>query len=276
MAAAESQDLRRERGQLLERLQDWLETPMLVLALIWLALFVVEVVWGLSPVLEALGTVIWIMFALEFVLGFVLAPDKTDYLRQNWLKAIALLAPALRMLRVFRIARLARLSRVAGISRGSRLLRVVSSLNRGMRALGASMGRRGMGYVVVLTLVMVAVGAAGMYAFENDGPGAAGFADFGDALWWTAMLMTTMGSSYWPETGAGRILCLLLSLYAFAVFGYVTAVLASFFIGRDAEDGSAEVAGEKSIALLRDDIAALRRELGAQRNAARGADPGGL
>ncbi len=44
-----------------------------------------------------------------------------------------------------------------------------------------------------------------------------------------------MGSDYWPRTPEGRILCLLLALYAFAVFGYVTATLASYFIGRDAE-----------------------------------------
>lgn len=270
MSENERDELRRERGQLLERLQDWLETPMLVLAFIWLAVFVVEVLWGISPLLQALGIGIWIMFALEFLVGIILAPDKTDYLKRNWLKAIALLAPALRMLRVVRVLRLARLSRLAGISSGSRLLRVVSSLNRGMRALGSSMGRRGMGYVVVLTMLVVAVGAAGMYGFENDGRGASGFQDFGDALWWTAMLMTTMGSSYWPHSGAGRILCLLLSLYAFAVFGYVTAVLASFFIGRDAEDHAGEVAGQHSIDLLREEIAALRREIGLQGRAPEG------
>ncbi|MDQ3206732.1 MAG: potassium channel family protein [Pseudomonadota bacterium] len=272
MPATQSEELKRERWQLLERLQQWLETPMLVLAFIWLALFVVEVVWGASALLTSLGTAIWIVFIVEFIVDLVLAPDKTHYLRNNWLKAIALMAPALRILRVVRVARLARLSRMAGVGRGTRLLRVVSSLNRGMRALGASMGRRGMGYVLVLTLVVVAVGAAGMYAFENDGAGNQGFNDFGDALWWTAMLMTTMGSSYWPQTGAGRILCLLLSLYAFAVFGYVTAVLASFFIGRDAEDENAEIAGERSIAMLRGEISALREELVAQRGGAPGTD----
>ncbi|MDQ3040563.1 MAG: potassium channel family protein, partial [Pseudomonadota bacterium] len=74
-----------------------------------------------------------------------------------------------------------------------------------------------------------------MYAFENEPQGAAGFTSYGDALWWTGMIMTTMGSAFWPVTIAGRVLCVLLSLYAFAVFGYVTALLASFFIGRDAQ-----------------------------------------
>ena len=56
------------------------------------------------------------------------------------------------------------------------------------------------------------------------------------------MLLTSIGSEYWPQTAEGRVLCFLLSLYGFAVFGYVTAVLASFFVGRDA-DGTGELAG---------------------------------
>ncbi|WP_255348373.1 hypothetical protein [Gloeocapsa sp. PCC 7428] len=37
-------------------------------------------------------------------------------------------------------------------------------------------------------------------------------------------------------------------LYAFTVFGYLTAAIATFFIGRDADDDKAEIAGAKSIA----------------------------
>jgi voltage-gated potassium channel len=49
------------------------------------------------------------------------------------------------------------------------------------------------------------------------------------------MLLTSIGSEYWPRTGSGRALCLLLAIYGFAVFGYITAALASYFVGRDAE-----------------------------------------
>ena len=220
----------RHRHRRLQRLQARLEVPMIVLAFVWLALFVVETVWGAPPWLDALNWVIWALFLLEFAVGFALAPRKGTYLRRNWLKALALAAPALRVLRVFRVLRLAR---AAGLVRGTRMVRIVSSLNRGMGALGKSVGRRGAGYVSALTLLVALAGAAGMYAFENDA-GAHGFRDFGDALWWTAMIMTTMGSAYWPETLAGRVLCVLLALYAFAVFGYVTALLASFFVGREA------------------------------------------
>jgi voltage-gated potassium channel len=245
-------DSARERQALLERLQDWLERPMLVLAFIWLALFVVEVVWGLSPLLEAAGYVIWAVFILEFVLGLTLAPRKRDYLQHNWLKGIALLAPAVRVFRIMRLLR---------VARGVRLLRVLSSANRGMRALGASMGRRGVGYVVGVTLIVTLVGAAGMYSFEHKNPDGRSLDSYGTALWWTAMLMTTMGSEFWPQTSEGCVLCFCLALYSFAMFGYVTATLATFFIGRDAAHEAAEAAGAASIAALRAEIAALRDEI---------------
>lgn len=249
-----------ERHALLQQIQDWLEIPMLVLAFIWLALMVVEIVWGLNPLLESAGYIIWAIFVLDFGLEFWLAPHKLDYIKKNWLSAIALLAPALRALRIVRIVRLARLGRIAGMSRGMRLLRVLSSINRGMRALGASMRRRGFGYVVLLTLIVTLAGAAGMYGFENNNPDH-GLNSYGAALWWTAMIMTTMGSEYWPQTAEGRLLCFFLALYSFAMFGYVTATLATFFVGRDAENTEGEIAGAESIAALREEIAALREEI---------------
>jgi voltage-gated potassium channel len=78
------------------------------------------------------------------------------------------------------------------------------------------------------------------------------------------MIMLTLGSDYWPQSAEGRILCILLSLYAFGIFGYVTATLASFFIGRDAEGEGTELAGAREFGLLREEIALLREELRAR------------
>ncbi|ABB74916.1 ion transporter [Nitrosospira multiformis] len=252
-----------ERRTLLQQLQEWLEIPMLVLAFIWLALIVVEIVWGLNPLVESVGYIIWVIFILDFILEFWLAPEKLDYLKKNWLSGIALIAPALRALRLVRVVRLARLGRIAGMSRGLRLLRVLSSVNRGMRALGATMRRRGFGYVLLLTLIVTFAGAAGMYGFENNPNNnpEGGLHSYGAAVWWTAMIMTTMGSEYWPQTAEGRVLCFFLALYSFAMFGYVTATLATFFVGRDAENPDTEIAGAESISGLRAEIAALREEI---------------
>ena len=64
-----------------------------------------------------------------------------------------------------------------------------------------------------------------------------------------------------PKTIEGRVLCVFLALYAFAVFGYVTATLATFFVGRDAENDATELAGAKQLAELRNEVIALREEI---------------
>lgn len=248
----------RQRLMLLERLESLLEIPMLVLGFVWLGLLVVELVDGLSPLLETLGTVIWILFIADFLLAFLLAPRKLPYLSRNWLTALSLLAPALRVFRVFRVARALRLTRVA---RGLRLFRLIASVNRGLGALGSHMSRRGIGYVLALTMLVLVAGSAGIYAFEQRLLEGGSLDGYGEALWWTAMLLTTLGSDYWPRTAEGRVLCLLIAMYAFAVFGYVTAALASFFVGREAKAEAGDLAGAAQIGRLLEEIAALRREI---------------
>ena len=95
--------LERERYELLQRLEDWLETPMLILAFVWLALLVGELIWGESLSFEIIGTIIWVIFILDFTVEIILAPRKVAYLKNNWLSAISLLIPALRLFRVLRV-----------------------------------------------------------------------------------------------------------------------------------------------------------------------------
>ena len=97
--------------------------------------------------------------------------------------------------------------------------------------------------------------------FESDLTIGEGLKSYGEALWWTPMLLTSLRSEYWPRTAEGRVLCFILALYGFAIFGYVTATIATFFVGRDAESDDAELAGAKSVEALRTDIAALRNEV---------------
>nr|MBA2745551.1 two pore domain potassium channel family protein [Flavisolibacter sp.] len=77
-----------------------------------------------------------------------------------------------------------------------------------------------------------------------------GFTNYGESLWWTAMRVITSGSEQWPLSPEGRVLAFILAVFGYAVFGYVTATLATFFIGRDAEEKDAPIAGSKEIAAL--------------------------
>lgn len=249
------EDIRRrvdaQRSSLVRRLESRLDVPLAVLGLAWLALLVFELTLGLSPFLARLGLAIWVVFVIDFGFKFALAPDRVRYLRRHWLTALSLAIPALRSVRALRALRVLRAARTV---RGLRLLRLVTSWNRGMRALGRTMRLRGFGYVMLLTLLVLVSGAAGMYAFERGVSPERGIDDYGSALWWTAMILATMGSEYWPRTPEGRLLCLLLAVYGFTVFGYVTAALASFFISRDTEQ---QAVRRRDTAR---EIAALRRQ----------------
>ena len=260
-------DLSSERWEFVRQLNLLLETPMIALSFVWLGLTVIDLTAGLGPTLEIVSYVIWGLFGLQFLLGIVVAPSRAAYLRQNWLTALALLLPAFRILRVFRVFRLLRAARAA---RSLSLVRLITSINRGMRAIGTTIGRRGVGYIVALTGIVTFAGAAGMVQLESPAAlresgyleaaeAGAGLSNYGEALWWTAMIMTTMGSEYWPKTLEGRILGWLLAVYAFAIFGYITATIASFFVGQDAAGASADA----DVAALRDDIAALRSQVAA-------------
>lgn len=236
-----------KRNRLLLKTEKILEGPMIFLGFVWLILLIVELLNGFNRIFELISTIIWIIFLCDFALKIILAPKKLLFLRKNILTAISLIIPALRLFRIFRFIRLLR------IFRGTRLIKVIASLNRGMKSLNATMGRRGFGYVMALTVAVILAGAAGMLAFENSG-----FESYWEALWWTTMLTITVGTDFWPKTAEGRILCTLLSLYGFAVFGYITATLASFFVGRDAQSSEAPVAGSTEIQQLRVEVKELK------------------
>lgn len=253
------------RWRVLSAFERRLDRPLAVLGLVWLALFILDVTRGLGPALTGLNIAIWLVFVADFVLRLLLAPDRLLYLRRSWLTALSLLVPALR---VFRFAAAARAVRVLPAARGVRLVRAVGSLNRGMTALAATMRRRGVSYVVALTVAVVFAGAAGMYALEPATDGGGGFTGYADALWWTAMIITTIGSAYWPRTPEGRILAVLISVYAIGVFGYLTAALASFFVGREAAAGAGDLARSSELRALRTEIAGLRREMAGGRTGA--------
>jgi voltage-gated potassium channel len=227
----------RERWSLLREINEFTETPLIVLSFIWIGLLILEFTRGLTGFLPTLVLIIWGTFILDFIIGFIIAPRKLVYLRNSWLTAIALVIPAFRILRIFPALRVLRAARFI---RSANLVRILTSTNRGLRALRQSLGRRGFGYVVLATVMILFVGAGGILQFESSTAlerggyeDVVGIDSYGDALWWTAMIITTFGSEYWPQTAEGRVLTVILAVYSVAIFGYVTATIASMFVSSD-------------------------------------------
>jgi voltage-gated potassium channel len=238
-----------ERNKLLRTIDRVLDPPMIFLGFVWLVLLGVELIWGLSKPLEYLSITIWIIFLIDFLVKLVLATSKISYLKKNWLTALSLIVPPLRLIRIVRIVRVIR-----GL-KGIRLIRMISSMNRSMKSLAATMRRRGFAYVMLLTLLVSFGGAAGMYGMEKGNPG---FSNYWESLYWTGMRVITSGNEAWPITPEGRGLAFILALFGYAIFGYVTATLATFFIGRDVEEKDAPAVGKKEVEELKKEIIALQ------------------
>jgi voltage-gated potassium channel len=235
-----------------------LETPMLLLSFVWLIVIVLELVYGDIPMLRGLGTLIWITFIPFFCLRLVTARDKIKFLKKNWLFILAIAVP---MLRFFSYLQQFTLMRALTATLAIQIVWIFASADIGLRSLRRTLGRRGAGYALTLTIIVIVAGAAGMLFFEKDAPDPIGIHSYPRALWWTAMQITNIGSGYRPITAGGEILSLAISIYAAAMFGYLTAILATFLVGREAKDPKSEIAGQKSILQLQEEVALLRKSI---------------
>jgi voltage-gated potassium channel len=231
---------------------------MLLLSFVWFLVILTELVNGTNPLLLSLGTVLWTLFVVYFGLRLAIVPNEAVFLKRNWLFVLAILVPVLRF---FPFLQTFPLARALTATFGMQVIWMFASADQGLRSLRRTIGRRGTGYALTLTAVVLLAGAAGMLHFENESPDPQGIHSYPKALWWVAMQITNIGSGYRPVTVGGHVLCLGISIFAVAIFGYLTAVFAAFFIGRDAEDPKSEIPNQTSILQLSAEVALLRKAI---------------
>ena len=262
----EQRDEQAERWELLDHLQRLLEPVMVALGLAFLILLVIDFA---DPALSSQQrlwldwavTVIWVAFVVDFLLRLVIAPSKSSFLRANWLSAASLALPFLRPLRALQAVRAAR---------SLSLIRLLGGANRGMRVLQRVTAGRTLAYVGALTVLATLLGAVGVLFFDRSAAGAT-IQTFGDALWWSAAMVTTINNEKYAVTAEGRVIAILLRVFAVSVFGFITASIASYLIGRQAEsqvpvEGDGPVLEEHLTALRKEQVA-LRQEVAALREA---------
>lgn len=263
--ALDRQGLADEREGLREQLFNLLDPIMTALGLVTAIILVVEFVAELSPQqaawIDRAQLAIWAIFTVEFAVQFGLAPRKLHFLRSHWLAAIAVVLPAFRVMRLLRAAR---------ALRSLRLVRLIGGTNRAMNALRAMLRGRQFGYLVAATLLVGVLGTAGILVFERDQPDA-NILTAGDALWWASCMITTINNEKYAVSPEGRVLAVLLRVYAAAIFGLVTANIASYFVGRrreEAAEGTAapwavEPAIAEEVRQMREEMRGLRQSLDA-------------
>jgi voltage-gated potassium channel len=233
-----------------------LEVPMLFLSFVWFCVLIAELVYGTSPALLALGTGIWVVLICYFTMRLVTVANRAAFLRKNWLFVLAILVSVMRFVPFLQPFPLVRaLTATFGIQ----VVWIFASADQGMRSLRHALGRRGGGYALALTFVVIFAGAAGMLHFEGSSDDPQSIHTYQKALWWTAMQMTNIGTAYSMRTTGGRILCFGISVYAAAMFGYLTALLATLLIDRDAKEPKPDSACQKAVQEVQEEISQLRR-----------------
>jgi hypothetical protein len=90
-------------------------------------------------------------------------------------------------------------------------------------------------FLLAATLVLDALATGAMYLLEHDQPGS-GFHGVGGALFWVSAQLTTVSSQMPnPVTTAGRVLDIVLEVWAITVAATLAASLAAFFRARHVE-----------------------------------------
>jgi voltage-gated potassium channel len=197
-----------------ERWERRAEVPLLLLALAVLVAYAWPVLDPrLDPDVRTWLTVaswtVWVAFAIDFAVRIVLAHDRITYAVRHWYDVALIALPMLRPLRLLRLLALMRI------------------LNR--TAVGSLAGRVTT-YVMGAAALSMGLGAIAVLDAEQGRP-EANIVTFGDAMWWAATTVTTVGyGDRYPVTTTGRFVALALMLMGIAVVGAVTASIAAWFV----------------------------------------------
>lgn len=221
------------------------EVPLLVASLAFFVAFALPIVWYPAPerVVEVCTTVEWLtwgMFAVDYAVRLSLSRSKRTFVRNNWFDLLVIALPMLRPMRLLR------------------LLTVVSVMNK--RAAADMRGKVGL-YVAVAAGMLATVGALAVLDVERGAPGA-NITTVGQAFWWAAATMTTVGyGDVYPVTGLGRVIAVGLMVGGVAVLGAVTGTLASWIVEKVSDASGERETLDAELRELRKQVASLRDEL---------------
>ena len=239
------------REELREKLDRYLDLPLALASVVVVLLIIIQLGGEVSEPwerrLEALSWGLWSLFFVEFLAKFALAPVKRHYVRKNWLDVLVVLVPFLRFLRLARVLR---------ATRALPVMRLLVFGGRGSESTLTLLKRRRLGQLAIVSAMVVLLGAASGFLLEAEASGSQ-IKSFGNALWWSATLVTTVGSELYPVTIGGRVLGFLLMLYAIGIFSYFIGAIASVLVESDARR-IPEARQRGDVSLSRAELEALR------------------
>lgn len=192
------------------------DVPLMLLAVAFFVAYAWPIInTGLSPSLltfcQTVSWSVWGAFAIDLAIRLFLAEQRWDYMKSHWYDVALVVLPMLRPLRLLRVLALARFFD---------------------RSVAANLAGRVTIYVVGTAAMALCLGALAVLDAERGAPGAT-ITNIGDALWWAAATVTTVGyGDFYPVTLEGRLVAFVLMVLGIGVVGTVTASIASRFVHR--------------------------------------------
>ena len=114
-------------------------------------------------------------------------------------------------------------------------------LANALRRTKALFTHRGLHFVLLAVIAVVFACSGLVLSFEAHAKGS-NIHNFGDALWWAIVTVTTIGyGDKFPVTGGGRAVATVLMFVGIGLIGVLTATVASYFVTQNADDDKADL-----------------------------------
>jgi voltage-gated potassium channel len=212
----------------LSRYSEFSETPLVIVSLVFLIAYtwqvIAEPVGSEHLVVELVMFLIWAAFLADFVITMALTEKRKRWTLMNIVNLAVVVLPVFRSLR---------------------LLRVVSLLRVLNRATSLAFRQRIMYYVVSSASLLTYIGALAVLDAERDAEGA-NILNFGDALWWAFVTITTIGfGDHFPITTEGRLIAVGLAVAGISLIGLVTVTMGTWVMATLQKMGEEELADEE-------------------------------
>ncbi|MFF8377638.1 potassium channel family protein [Streptomyces sp. NPDC015661] len=198
-----------------DRWDRWMETPLTVTSLVFLATYAVRILGHDLPgfardLCLALTYASWTVFLVDYVVRVRLSGlGLLRFVRHHLLDTVVVILPLLRPLRV---------------------VSVYDRVQRRHDKPRLTLYARVMAYAGMTASLLGFAGALTVYAYEHDAPGAT-ILTFGDSVWWACATLATVGyGDVTPVTPMGRLVAVGMMGVGLALLGAVTGSFSSWLI----------------------------------------------
>jgi voltage-gated potassium channel len=225
---------------------------ILILSIVAVGALAIELVFAVPTeaqrVMRWVDNIICVVLLIDFSVRFYRAESKREFMKWGWIELLASIpeVEALRWGRLFRVFRILR------------IILITRSLREYLTELFRNRTRGGVASVFLITFLVISFSSVSILLVERTPE--ANIRTAGDAIWWSVTTITTVGyGDKYPTTDAGRIIAGFLMIMGVGLFGTLSGVIASFFLGHHHEQKRKDQLLIEHLEHLHAEIAELRR-----------------